>query len=615
MMEPADAQREEELAEKGDRHIAMINMWVLFLRDVWEKFRFRIVSLVALMMVNSLMEGIALALLIPLLNLAGIGAGRESALLTWFQNVFAAVGLPLELMTVVLLILGVSFLQGTIFLAQSWLASRLQYRYMALWREKLFNRYMAASWPFFVKSRSGELINTLLSETDRLGGVFYFTSQLLNAAIVTTVYLTLSLYASWQATLLLVLGGGLVFLMTFPLVRKSYVIGKAIGDHSKELQSRIQEFISGARLVKATATEGLAQSWFGGINLQLQQAHSSAAFHPSLLKAIVEFSGMALLCLVVVAGAVIFQSGLASILMIVALFVRLVPRIFSLQQNIQLLGLYLPSIGTVLQSEAVAAAHVESLGTASKTSPLFSDGVTISLEGLSFSYGNCLVLDHVTMKFPKGKTVGIVGGSGAGKSTLVDCLLRLNEPPAGAVLVQDVPIQELPLAAWRRCVGYVSQETFLFHDTIRNNILWGAMDADDGKMIKAAQKSGLHEFIESLPDGYGTVVGDRGVRLSGGQKQRLGLARALVHHPVVLILDEATSALDSESEQYVLDAIKALHGEMTIIMIAHRLSTVKSADRIYVLEEGKVVEDGTWTELLAKKTRFSALWDLQQAGH
>ena len=134
-------------------------------------------------------------------------------------------------------------------------------------------------------------------------------------------------------------------------------------------------------------------------------------------------------------------------------------------------------------------------------------------------------------------------------------------------------------------------------------------------MIKAAQKSGLHEFIESLPDGYGTVVGDRGVRLSGGQKQRLGLARALVHHPVVLILDEATSALDSESEQYVLDAIKALHGEMTILMIAHRLSTVKNADQIYVLEEGKVVENGTWTELLAKKTRFSALWDLQQAGH
>src|SRR5262245_38377612 len=180
---------EREIDAKDDSHIVMTNLWALFLRDVWEKFRFRIVFLVGLMMVNSLMEGVALALLVPLLNLAGIGAGRESALPAWFQNVFAAVGLPLELKTVVLLILGVAFLQGTIFLSQSWLASRLQYRYMALWREKLFNRYMAASWPFFVKSRSGELINTLLSEIDRLGGVFYFTSQLLNAAIVTTVYL------------------------------------------------------------------------------------------------------------------------------------------------------------------------------------------------------------------------------------------------------------------------------------------------------------------------------------------------------------------------------------------------------------------------------------------
>lgn len=593
----------------------MINLWVLFLRDVWEKFRFRIVFLVGLMMVNSLMEGIALALLVPLLSLAGIGGGRESALLIWFQKVFAAVALPLELKTVLLLILGVSLLQSVVFLAQSWSASRLQHGYMAIWRETLFKRYMAASWPFFVKSRSGDLIHTLLSETDRLGGVFYFTNQLLAAAIVTSVYLGLSLYASWQATVLLLIGGGLVFFLTYPLVRKSYAIGKAIGGHTKELHSRIQEFIGGAKLVKATSTEGLAQAWFTGINDQLQEAHSRAAFHPSLLKAVVEFAGMSLLCLVVVAGAVYFQAGLASVLMIVALFVRLVPRIFSLQQNIQLLGLYLPSIEVVLQSEALAAAHVEPLGAASGVPPLFREGVTISLTGLSFSYGDRPVLDHVSMEFPKGTTVGIVGSSGAGKSTLVDCLLRLNEPPPGTIHVQNVPIQELPLADWRRCVGYVSQETFLFHDTIRSNIVWGATGAGDNAMIEAAKKSGAHEFIEGLPSGYSTIVGDRGVRLSGGQKQRLGLARALMHHPVVLILDEATSALDSESERYVLDAIKALHGEMTIIMIAHRLSTVTNADRIYVLEDGKVVEDGTWAELLAKKTRFSALWELQQAGH
>jgi ABC-type multidrug transport system fused ATPase/permease subunit len=405
----------------------------------------------------------------------------------------------------------------------------------------------------------------------------------------------LSLYASWQATLLLLIGGGVVFLLTYPLVQRSYVIGKEISAHTKELHSRIQEFIGGAKLVKATATEGLARSWFRDVNVQLQDAHALAAFHPSLLKAIVEFSGIALLCLVVVAGALWFHSGLASLLVIVALFIRLVPRIFSLQQNIQLLGLYLPSIEVVLQSEATAGIHREPLEEAATGSPLFVGGAAISLSKVSFSYGERPVLVHVTMEFPKGRTIGIVGSSGAGKSTLVDCLIRLNEPQAGRILVNDVPIRDLPLAAWRRCIGYVSQETFLFHDSIRNNILWGAKGAD--------------------ASGYGTIVGDRGVRLSGGQKQRLGLARALIHHPVVLILDEATSALDSESEQYVLDAIKALHGEMTIIMIAHRLSTVKNADRIYVLEEGQVVEDGTWAELLAKKSRFSALWELQQAGH
>src|SRR5262249_36330920 len=169
-----------------------------------------------------------------------------------------AMGIQLSLKTVVMAILCISVVQGGVFLAQSWLASRLQYGYMARWRETLFNAYMRASWPFFVKSRSGDLVNTLLSETDRVGGVFYFSIQLLSAAIVTGVYLMLSLYASWQATILLLAGGGLVFLLTFPLVRKSYAIGRAIGDHSKELHSRIQEFIGGAKLVKATATEELA---------------------------------------------------------------------------------------------------------------------------------------------------------------------------------------------------------------------------------------------------------------------------------------------------------------------------------------------------------------------
>jgi len=594
----------------------MISLWTSFLSDVWRKFGLSLVLLVGLMLINSLMEGMALALLIPLLSLAGIEGGRGGAILTWFQNVFAALGVHLALKTVLIAILCISFVQGGVFLAQSWLASRLQYGYMARWRETLFDAYMGANWPFFVNSRSGDLVNTLLSETDRVGGVFYFSAQLLNAAIVTGVYLALSLYASWPATVLLLAGGGLVFLLTYPLVRKSYAIGRAIGDHTRELHARIQEFIGGAKLVKATATEKLAQSWFRGINAQLMESHASAAFHPSLLKAIVEFSGMALLCLVVVVGAMWFENGLASILMIVALFIRLVPRIFSLQQNVQLLGLYLPSVEAALRSESSAAAHRESVEEAGQPAPLFQEGVTISLSNVSFSYGDRLVLDRVAMEFPKGATVGIVGSSGAGKSTLVDCLLRLNEPPAGSIRVRGVPIEQLPLGAWRRSVGYVSQETVLFNDTIRHNILWGAAPAaDDGDMIEAATKSGAHEFIQFLPKGYDTIVGDRGVRLSGGQKQRLGLARALVHRPVVLILDEATSALDSESEQYVLEAIKALHGQMTIIMIAHRLSTVRSADRIYVLEEGRVLEDGTWAELLAKKARFSALWELQQAGH
>jgi ATP-binding cassette subfamily C protein len=208
----------------------------------------------------------------------------------------------------------------------------------------------------------------------------------------------------------------------------------------------------------------------------------------------------------------------------------------------------------------------------------------------------------------------IVGTSGAGKSTLADLIMGLIEPQDGAVLIDDVPLDAERLHAWRGCIGYVAQETFLFNDTVRANLLWAYPGATEDELRTALRLAAADDFVARLPDGMETVLGDRGVRLSGGEQQRLALARALLRKPSVLILDEATSNLDSENERRIQGAIEALHGGITIVAITHRLSTIRNADIIYVLENGRVIETGDWTSLTAGGTgRFLELCKAQDA--
>jgi ATP-binding cassette subfamily C protein len=225
----------------------------------------------------------------------------------------------------------------------------------------------------------------------------------------------------------------------------------------------------------------------------------------------------------------------------------------------------------------------------------------IELVDVSFSYsGNAQApqLHSVSLSIPAGKTSAIVGASGAGKSTVADMLLGLIIPDAGTVSIDGRPLDESHLKSWREQIAYVAQDTFLFNDTVRFNLDWAAPGATEREMNDALA-SAAADFVSALPSGLDTVIGERGVRLSGGERQRLSLARALLRHPRVLILDEATSSLDSENEERIFRAIQRLHGEMTIVIITHRLSTIRSADVIHVLDAGRVVASGSWDELMA----------------
>jgi len=220
-------------------------------------------------------------------------------------------------------------------------------------------------------------------------------------------------------------------------------------------------------------------------------------------------------------------------------------------------------------------------------------------------------LDSISFSIPIGKTIAFVGKSGAGKSSIMDLLLRLYYPTTGKILVDGLDLEEFGLQAWRDSLGVVSQDSFIFNETIRNNVTFGKLDATDEEIINASKKAGAHEFIVNCPRGYDTVIGERGYRISGGERQRLSLARALVRNPDILILDEATSCLDSHSEKLIQESILSLHSLKTIIIVAHRLSTVVDADLIYVLDKGKIVESGSHFELLEKSGAYHSLWEIQ----
>ena len=591
----------------------MPQLFLILLKDIWRKLREQSLLILFLLVVNGFFEGLGITLLFPLLNRVGIGdSGQQAALTRFFDRIFSAVGLPQIPAVLLVVIIGTFLVQYGVFLLQARLAADLQHRYTSIWRQSLFHSIMRARWRFFVSNKSGELVNTLIGETNRLSGAFYLTVQLAAAGVITLVYVLIAMLVAWQITLALLFVGAGLFLFSRGLMNRGHRIGMEISRRSEDLQILANEFLSGAKLIKASATEEMANARFSKIVSKLYKLYFWGSFHPSLTRAIFEFAAVCALTLTLVVGTQQFRIDPATILIVLALFLRLYPRLSTVQQNLQILSLHLPAISTITETAERAVLEAENVDMGTLPPEISGSGVDIRIEGLTVKYGEIEALSRVSLTLPSGSSVGIVGGSGAGKSTLVDCLLGLVEPESGEITVNSVVLRNLPLGTWRRHVGYVAQDTFLFNASILENIRWGNQAASEDEIIRAAKCSGLDEFINSLPDGYRTVVGDRGVRLSGGQRQRIGLARALVNQILLLILDEATSALDSESERYVLEAIEKLQGQMTIVTIAHRLSTVRNTDRIYVLESGRIVEHGNWEQLLKDDTRFRYLWELQK---
>lgn len=468
---------------------------------------------------------------------------------------------------------------------------------------------------YYAKMKVGDLINRLGGEVARAAGTIGTIIRVATIAITVLVFAGLLLAISWQLTVASTFLLALVALVNQYSIGRSKYFGKLLSDMSKAYSIRVLETLSGIRLVKATANEDREYERLHKLIRDREQADFQSQVNSAVIGPVSEVTGIISLMAIVVLGRLFFSNQIetlsAVLLTYLLVLFRLLPFISQLNGARSQLANTAASVEIVL--DFLRRDNKPFMKNGSLPYKSLREG--IHFNRLSFGYRGVdnLVLKDIDLYLPRGTTLALVGGSGAGKSTLADLLPRFYDPQSGCITIDGIDLREFDIKTLRRSMGIVSQDTFLFNDTVRNNIAYARQSATDEEVFAAAKRANAYEFIEKLPQGFDTVIGDRGVLLSGGQRQRLAISRALLQDPDILILDEATSALDTVSERLVQSAIDDLSRDRTTVVIAHRLSTVQNAHQIAVLDRGRVVEIGTHEELLEKGGHYSRLYSMQFA--
>ena len=482
-------------------------------------------------------------------------------------------------------------------------------------RAKLYRKILHLPLAFFSEERKGDIlarISTDVNEVD--ASIGSSLDMVIKNPIFILVYITTLFVMSWQLTLFVMI---VVPFMAIGIGR----IGKRLKSSSLKAQARwsdglsiIEETLGGLRIIKAFIAEHKMENRFTAVNDEYRRISMRVAIRQSSAHPVSEFLGTVMIVVVLWFGGYLIFSGNSPI--DASAFIYYLTILYTTLQPVKDLS----KAGYTIQKGMASMERINKILAAEnnikeKAGAHDISGLTrsIELQHVSFAYNDGReVLTDINLTIPRGQTIALVGQSGSGKSTLVDLIPRYHDTQHGQILIDGTDIRDLTIQSLRSIIGNVNQEAILFNDTIFNNIAFGVEHATQEQVEEAARIANAHDFIMEMPEGYQTNIGDRGGRLSGGQRQRISIARAILKNPPILILDEATSALDTESEKLVQDALERLMRSRTTIAIAHRLSTIKNADRIYVLHDGQIVEQGTHDELIAMGGYYRKLNDMQQ---
>ncbi len=485
-------------------------------------------------------------------------------------------------------------------------------------RDDLYTALLRRSAAFFSKHTTGTLLSTIINDVER---VQYAMSTVL------AEFLQQFFTFVFTAALVIILGGNLawVLLLFVPvIVFSSRKIGSRVRhttrhgqDKLAEIQNILHESISGNRIVKAFNTENWEISKFRDAARRLFRANLRSVAAMAISSPLMDILGVIGIALLLLLG----RGRIAHNQMTPGVFVAFITAVFSLYNPVRKFALFYNNFQQALGASSEIFKFMDLEDDVrekphAKTLPKFSGSVRFEQVGFAYAHegeDSHAVLRDINLEVRRGEVLAVVGSSGAGKSTLVHLIPRFFDVTGGRLLIDGYDVRDVTLASLRAQVGIVTQETVLFNDTVRNNIAYGQPQVPQKEVEASARAALAHDFIVALPAGYDTVIGERGVRLSGGERQRLAIARALLKNAPVLILDEATSALDSESEAMVQSALHNLMSGRTVFVIAHRLSTVRRADRIVVIENGTIADIGRHEELMTKLGTYRRLYELQFA--
>ncbi|MTA58411.1 MAG: ATP-binding cassette domain-containing protein [Actinobacteria bacterium] len=557
------------------------------------------------MFIGMVLETLGVGLVIPALALL-----TQKDLTTNYpalQLTLQALGNPSQQSLVIggmLVLVGVYLIKALFLAFLAWKQTRFAFGVQAQLSQRLFTVYLHQPYTFHLQRNSAQLIRNVINEVNLLTNSGILPSMtLLTESLVLFGLCSLLLAVEPLGALIVVSVLGIAAWGFHQLTRKRIARwGKVRQHHDGSRIQHLQQGLGGAKDVKLLGREAYFLKQYHLHNVQSAQVGQLQATMqqlPRLWLELLAVSGLAILVISMLAQDRPLVAVLPTLGLFAAAAFRLMPSFNRILSSVQSLRYGLPVID-LLHTE-LNLVTPKLIDTRKPVTPFCS---TLELRQVTYAYPGAAepALKDISMIIQRCESVGFIGASGAGKSTLVDMLLGLLTPDTGKVLVDDKDIQ-INLRNWQDQIGYVPQSIFLTDDTLRRNVAFGLANEqiDDAAVQRAIQAAQLEEFVSSLPDGLETLVGERGIRLSGGQRQRIGIARALYHDPAVLVLDEATSSLDTATERGVIQAVRALHGDKTILIVAHRLSTVEHCDRLYRLEQGRLETEGNPETMLHKQ--------------
>jgi subfamily B ATP-binding cassette protein MsbA len=565
-----------------------------------------------MILIGSAFEAVGVGSVLPFVELL---QNKESALK--YNKYLAKFGFEEQSYKNILLIISVGFagiilIKNIFLILTNFIRSFFKNLMQASLSKELFSGYLSREYNFFVITQQGLLIQRITAmvgqATAALNFLVLIATNLITVAFIYLVMAAVSLKLTLLVTLLILILSAVAGVVSR---YRAYASGKEMVRLETSLYSTAAETISGMRVIRAFGAEGYVSRKFNDLQRRLTRLRIINETIFSIPSPLIETILIVGLCSFVIITAQRTEN-LMGMLPTFSLFafglIRIMQKISPLYSYFMEFANYLPSANLVAES-------IYSVPPIVKNDKNISNPVeNIIFRDVTFSYPqdpDKKVLDSVNLTINKQQFVAIVGHSGSGKSTIMDLILGLYKPDHGEILINNVSLGSLNIDDWRGRIGYVSQETFLFNGSVKENIAFATSDIDLNRVEEAAKLANAHEFISRLPNGYDTEVGERGLKLSGGERQRLAIARALYRNPEIIVLDEATSSLDSKAEKEVQKAIENLEGEKTLIVVAHRLSTILKADMIYVIHKGRLIEYGNHQTLLKKQGLYRDLCNRQ----